>query len=275
MATTDPIRARLANARAISDNAWRLATARMRRLPDFLLIGTQRGGTTSLYSWLCSHPGVSSSRRREIHYFANAYDRGARWYQSQFPLRRPGRVTGENTPYLLFHPLAPQRVHQDLPETTRFLVLLRDPVQRAVSHYWLERRIGNETEPLDAAIELEAERLAGETARVERGEFSFTHRHFSYQARGDYAEQLERWFAQVGRERILVVESERLFADEATTAEILRWLGLPPRSVPFPALNEARRAEPESDAVLRRLQARFEGPNERLFDLLGRRLWAQ
>jgi hypothetical protein len=190
-------------------------------------------------------------------------------------------MTGEASPYLLAHPLAPPRCSRDLPESTQFIVLLREPVQRAVSHYWHERRLKAETEPLATALALEESRLAGAEARLMAGARSFAHFHFSYATRGRYAEQLERWFAHVDRSRILVVESEAMYSDPAASARIVEWLGLAPMTSPFPALNESQRqavdeveAADEAEA-LRHLDEAFRPHNERLFELLGYRLWGQ
>jgi len=255
--------------------AWRHVTAPRRLLPHFLILGAQRSGTTSLYDWLGAHAQVVPAAGKEVHYFDRNYARGPRWYRAQFPWARPGRVTGEATPYLLFHPLAPARVAADLPDSTRFVVLLRHPVERALSHYWHERRLRAESEPLQRALDLESTRLAGQFERVLAGERSFAHFHYSYAARGRYAEQLERWFDHVGRDRLLIVESERLFADASAAVEVERWLGLDPAGMPFPALNEARRDEPTEAAVRLFLEQYFAEYNEELFTLLGRRLWGR
>jgi hypothetical protein len=249
-------------------------------MPDVVIIGAQRAGTTSMHTWLCSHPRVARLRHKEVHYFDNNYALGERWYRAHYPIEIQALGMGtslnvESSPYMLFHPLAPLRAARDLPETTRFLVMLRDPVERAISHYWLERRFGAETETLESALSLEEERLADQFERVEKGERSFRHRHFSYKARGLYAGQLERWFDAVGRERVLVVESERVFVDEAAGVAVLAWLGLDGFAERFPAVNEARRAESAGEGVLKSLESYFAPHNEELFALLGRRMWGQ
>src|SRR5581483_4847486 len=109
-------------------------------LPDFVILGTQRGGTTSLYRWLVSHPDVAPAMKKEVHYFDDHYHHGLRWYRAHFPVRRAGRITGESSPYMLFHPLAPERAAADLPDRTRFIVLLREPAESAISQYWQWRR---------------------------------------------------------------------------------------------------------------------------------------
>jgi hypothetical protein len=255
---------------------WRYATADLRARPHFVILGAQRGGTTSLYRWLSSHPSVSPAPRKELHYFDVHYDKGARWYRAQFPLARPGRITGEASPYMLFHPLAPARAARDLPASTRFIVLLREPVQRTVSHYWFSRRRKRwETEPIERAIALEPERLAGETERVMRGELSERHSSYSYVARSEYAGQIKAWFDAVGRERILIVESERLYTDPTATDGILEWLGLTPHDHTFPTLNQSERLDVVSPEVLAQLHDHFVPHNRQLFDLLGHELWTE
>jgi hypothetical protein len=238
-----------------------------------VILGTQRGGTTSLFDWLASHPAVATSTTKEVHYFDRYYSEGERWYRAHFPMRLPSRLSMEATPYLLFHPLAPRRVAADLPDKTRFVVLLRDPVQRAISQYWHSRRIHAEDQPLEVALDREEERLAGEEEIVLAGEESFAYRNYSYKARGRYAEQLRRWFDVVDRRRFLVMESEELWGGPAGPARCLAWLGLSPHDAPFPATNDAPRARPEDSVVVEGLRRHFAPYNEDLFELLGKRLW--
>jgi hypothetical protein len=252
----------------------RLLTADFRSLPDFVILGAQRGGTTSLYRWLATHPGVAPALKKEVHYFDGHYHKGLRWYRAHFPYRWDRRISGESCPYLLFHPLAPERVARDLPAVTKYIVLLREPSERAISQYWLWRQRGQwETESLERAIELEPERLAFEDERVRRGERSTNHIAFSYVARGEYAVQLRRWFDAVGRDRILVLESESLYTDPTATQSVLDWLGLAPHHVPFPAANSAARLDEVSPALMARLREHFEPHNQDLFELLGHQLW--
>lgn len=251
----------------------RRASAGFRPLPDFLIIGAQRSGTTSLYRWLTGRPDVAPSWKKEVHFFDNNYDRGLNWYRAHFPLRRAGTISGESTPYLLLHPLAPARAAHDLPDT-RFIALLRDPVERAISNHWLRRQWGvARDETFEEALDLEPERMARETERVLRGEVSLEHMAHSYMARGEYAPQLRRWFEAVGRDRVLVLESERLSRDPRAAAVVLDWLGLPDLGNRFPVTNQASREESTSPEVLARLRAHFEPYNRDLFELLGYELW--
>jgi LPS sulfotransferase NodH len=253
----------------------RYATAPMRALPDFVILGVQRGGTTSLYSWLASHPDVAPALVKEPHYFDYRYDRGSWWYRANFPVRRRGRFTGEASPGLLMHPLAPGRAARDLPPHTKFIALLRDPTQRAISQYWLWQKMGGwEDEPLERAMELEEERLAPYEESFLRGERSNEHIAHGYLARGDYAPQLRRWFDAVGRDRVLVLASEQLFADPAASAEVLDWLGLRPFDVPYPVKHGAPRLEKASPELVAWMDERVAPRKAELVDLLSRDPWA-
>ena len=252
-----------------------MATADLRAMPGIVIIGAQRSGTTSLHSWLCSHPEVAPLLVKEVHYFDGGYERGERWYRSRFPISPRSLQHVEASPYMLFHPLAANRAGRDLPKATRFVVLLREPAQRALSHYQYERLLGRESETFARALALEPSRLEGAEEAVAGGERSRNHRWYSYRSRGRYAGQLARWFDAVGRERILIMESERMFDDPSAPGEVLSWLGLSPVSTPFPALNATLEPSAHDAEVRHRLRAEFETDNEALFALLGRRLWTR
>jgi len=113
-------------------------------------VGAQKAGTSSLYSYMVQHPQVLPAARKEIHYFDRHYDKGLRWYRRHFPLRArlsSERLSGEASPYYLFHPHAPRRIAETLPDA-RILMLLRNPANRAISHYFHEARVGREKLPL-------------------------------------------------------------------------------------------------------------------------------
>lgn len=215
----------------------RWPTGSLRALPDFLILGAMRAGTSSLYRYLGAHPAVARSLRKEVEYFSRWHHRGEAWYRAHFPLtafggRRPRCF--EATPYYLCHPHAPRRA-QDLLPDARFLVILREPVARAVSHHRHLTRLGIETLPFDEAVAREAERLEGEWERMlanPRYE-SRAHHLFSYLERGLYARQLRRWLACFPRDRFLILEHEEFFrSPEAGFGEILSFLGLDPWTPP-------------------------------------------
>jgi glycosyltransferase involved in cell wall biosynthesis len=256
-------------------NAARRATSGHRPLPDFLIIGTQKGGTTSLFRYMERHPRIAPAVGKEVHYFDLQYDRGIEWYRSRFPVRgRSGDVAGEASPYYLFHPLVPERAARDLPEV-RLIVVLRDPVARAYSHYHHEVANGREHLSFEAALDAEADRVDARIEDLVRGGgTSLNHQRYSYLARGRYVEQLEAWFAAVDRERCLILRSEDLYARPAETlTRVFGFLGLPDHVTDdFPRHNTGVANAPMAAATRRDLQAYFAPHNRRLRGLAGTHL---
>jgi hypothetical protein len=248
-------------------------TGPLRTLPDFLIIGAQKAGTTSLYDYLVEHPDVLPAAAKEVHYFDLRYAKGLNWYRGHFPPRamKGDRLTGEASPYYLYHPLAPARTRELLPDA-KLVVLLRDPVDRAYSQHNHETVLGNETLPFWEAIQAEESRLAGEEERIlaEPGYMSYAHGHHAYLARGRYAPQIERWLAHFDRAQFLFLRAEDLFQDPAAVyARTLEFLGLPPYSgVRFTPRN-ARSYAPIPDDVRRELARLIAPANRELRDLLG------
>jgi hypothetical protein len=250
----DPVRRAVRAGRAYGRAALPLPLG---RLPEFLIIGGQRCGTTSLYRYLAGHPSVRAATGKELQFLSLHHGRGLRWYRGHFPVRPPGVLCFEASPYYLFDPDVPARAAALLPDA-RFIALLRDPADRAYSHYLHSRAYGVEPLSFAGALDAEPARLAtgGHTAR----------RRYSYVARGRYAEQLSRWFGAVGRDRVLVVRTEQL---DDRYGDILDFLGLDRVPVPDRRHTRRRADAPELPAGLRqRLDAEFAGDQARLARLL-------
>jgi hypothetical protein len=194
----------------------RMLTGRGGRLPDFLGIGTQRGGTTTLYDRLRTHPDLYLPEKKEIHYFSRNFDQPLGWYTAHFANARRTQRTGEVTPYYLFHPEAPQRIAALRPQV-RLIVLLRDPVERALSAYFRCRRRDLESLELEAAFAAEHDRLAdAERTIATPGGRHLSHQEHSYLARSRYEEQLARYQAHFPRSQMLILRSEDFFAEPET-----------------------------------------------------------
>lgn len=249
-------------------------------LPDFVVIGAQKGGTTSLYKYLTTHPSIGRALRKEVHYFDLNHWRGVSWYRAHFPSRLEARLVKrrhglelracEASPYYLFHPEVPSRMRDLLPEV-KLIVLLREPVERALSHYHQEVRLGREQLPVDGALARESERLAGEAHKIslDAAYESFHHRHHSYLSRGAYADQLEVWLSVFKREQLLVMDSSGLADPAAMLQRACDFLGLPTHSLrsyerfrgaSYPAI------EP---ALERQLREHFAPHNRRLWTMIG------
>src|SRR5437660_4703703 len=209
---------------------YRMSTSQARLLPDFIIIGTQRGGTTSLYYYLTEHPGIARALMKEVHFFDDNFTEGLNWYRAQFPsslqkyyaerIRKEHFITGESSPYYLFYPHAPKRISELVPQA-KLIVLLRNPVDRAYSHHWLGTLEGKETLPFEEAIQREEERMAGEHEKILADEHyeSFNHRFFSYLARGIYVDQLQHWMNFYPKEQFLILKSEDLYKDTAAVVQ--------------------------------------------------------
>jgi hypothetical protein len=267
-------------------------TGRLRLLPDFLIIGGQRCGTSSLYYYLTEHPAILPASTKEPHFFDEYFARGQSWYRTQFPTSlRKGLgmqvLTGEGTPYYLVYPHAPRRASELVPQA-KLIALLRNPVDRAISQYWIERQAGFEKWSFEDAIKGEEERLAGELARMQHDEHYYSHsfRHFSYLTRGIYVEQLQNWLRFYPREQMLILKSEDLYKDPGAVLEqALAFLGVRAsghtghagrytefRNYRRPSKKGYRKqvVPPKLDGRLRDyLSDFFEPHNARLYELLG------
>lgn len=276
--TSPPMKRRLLGLRdRLLDAALvaRATSGQLGPLPDFIIIGSQKCGTTFLYDELAAHADVAPAITKEIHFFDFNYARGEAWYRACFARARrraPGQITGEASPYYIFHPLVAQRIRQVAPQA-KLIALLRNPVSRAYSHYQHELRLGFETLPFEQALEREPDRLRGEAERMQADERyqSFNHAHYGYLTRGIYADQLARWRALFPAEQLLILPSDQLYRDTAATmAQVLDFLGLPAWAPSKAFQKKTSRYPPLAPATHARLAEFFAPHNQSLEALLGR-----
>ena len=184
------------------------------RLPDFLCIGAQRCGTTTLWELLARHPRIFLPETKELHYFDDrdgSFAAGIDSYAAHFADAPDDAVCGESSPEYLYFPEAGDRIAEALPDA-RLIAILRDPVERAWSHYWFNVRRGREWLSFEEALDREPERIADRADAKSRP-------WYSYVDRGRYVEQLRRFETLFGREQLLVVLLDDLRADPAGTME--------------------------------------------------------
>ncbi len=245
------------------------------RGPNFFILGAMKSGTTSLFRYLVQHPLIEPPVRKELHYYDHKCYK--EWslddYLNQFPLRSERSISGEATAYYLRHPHAPKWLARDFPDA-RLIVLLRNPVDRAYSHYQQRLRKRKESRSFLDAIRSEDELVFSEWKRAcedETYQCRFIQAN-SYLSRGRYADQLELWFGSVVRERMSVLFSDDLQANPGAEVEkLFGFLGLPScRTIDTSQREKVRDYEPMPAKARVWAENYFRDHNKRLEVLLDR-----
>jgi hypothetical protein len=253
---------------------YRKMTAPWRKMPHFIIIGTQKGGTSSLFFYLNQHPSIKMSTPKEVHYYDINYKKGLNWYKSHFPFIWDKRITGEASPYYIFHPFVPERLKKENPEA-KIILLLRDPAERAFSHYKMNKKNGTETLSFSQALEQETERLEGDLKKFENNEFynAKSHRLYSYKTRGLYDYQLQNWLKYFPLNQIMIIKSEDFFSNtEKVVKEVLRFLGLQ-ETAEINYINKNKGVPGEFDEEIRTKLKNFYAPHiEMLSELAGKKI---
>ena len=244
-----------------------------RTLPTFLIIGAMKCGTSTLHAHLASHPDTFAPQQKELHFFNQRFLRGLPWYADQFS-DAGHRMCFETTPAYLFEPDVKHRVMAALPEA-KFIAILRDPVERCLSHYHHMLRTGREKESFDVALSLEEERTCDAHAQVKNRDLVHSPElnWFSYVRRGHYIDQLEAWIQVFPADRFLVLDFVELRENPQSVIDtVTDFLGLPGLLVD-PALKE--NAHPRGtlrSGQKTRLRELYAQSDARLERFLGRKL---
>ena len=240
-----------------------------------------KSGTSSLFHAMAQHPQLVPAKKKEIHYFddgeaqkTEAPERSLNWYRSHFPLRNmmgKASMTYEATPKYICHPSAAKRIH-DLRPDMKLILLLRDPTERAISHYLHSSKNSLDAELLHATMEEEIRLLA--PAGGLPTDASAVPDYTSHVGRGLYQKQIDHYLAYFDRNRIFIINSEEFFDDPRTTLSALfeflkiqtdhSITDLAPRN----ASKRPKQAWPRTRELLRSF---FKPHNEDLFAFLGRR----
>ena len=257
---------------------YRKFTWRIRCLPDFIIIGAQKSGTTSLFYYLSQHPQLIPSIKKEVHFFDGGLDpgvdnfsKGQSWYRAHFPKRNEldnHEKVFEASPSYLFNPYVPERIFNLLPNT-KLIILLRNPTERAISHYFHQKRKGVETLPIFDAFKVEEERLA---PIIENEDYrSKIFLQYSYKSRGLYYEQIIRYLKYFKFSNLLILHSDDLFMHtEITLQQTFNFIDVDPE---FKILDlqpkhvSNNRTKVETD-VYDYLNEYFYSQNQKLFSLL-------
>lgn len=253
-------------------------------LPDFLIVGAMKCGTTSLFNYLIDHPGVIPPRKKEVHYFHSPRNRkyGDNWYRAHFPsqsaIRKLSRqlgyraITGEATPAMVSN-LYALSAGALLPDA-KLIMILRNPTDRAYSHYQHQRRrFLNENLPFWEALQAEDARIAHDIDlnNTEPDKVSSAIKRFSYKHRGKYIDQIHRWLSYYPREQLLILNYQDLkVAPDQLFEQVCRFLELPDHKFNTDQrFNVGGYKDPMDDRCKQYLDDYFRPYNRRLFDFLG------
>lgn len=255
----------------------RLLISKMHPLPDFLIIGAMKAGTTSLYHNMVKHPKIIPALWKEIYFFDSRYSKGLDWYRVHFSIRSQkrlgefARITGEASPSYLYHPHAARRVREHLPDV-RLIVLLRNPVNRAYSHYQHEVIRGGETRSFEEAVEQEEALLSGELDKIMKDEHYYSKNYMrrSYLNRGIYVDQLKTWMHYFDREQFLILRSEDFFENQPSVLQrVYDFLDLPDWQPDTLRKYGSRGYSRIAESTREWLVEYFEPHNQRLYEFLG------
>ncbi len=234
--------------------------------PNFIIIGVHKGGTTSLYSYLTQHPQIIPPIKKEMDFWSWKFNESINWYLSHFPGIPEGKkiLTGEASPSYFDHPNAARRIYQFFPKI-KLIILLRNPVDRAISQYHQWLRLNWENRSLEEVIESDLEKLTKAPEKVD-----YWRKELNYLARGVYVEFFKEWMSLFPREQFLILKSEDFYGNpEASMQQVLKFLDLPEYQ-----LLEYKNYNPGNyskiDPLMRRsLSDFFRVHNQRLEEYLG------
>lgn len=270
---------------SLSKNLYRkycVATQCLHTLPNFLIIGAAKCGTSSLYDYLMQHPCVGKSLTKQIHFFDRYYDRQTSWYKVCFPfvwekffiekIKGKKFATGEATAHYMTHPLAAKRAYEVVPDA-KIIIMLRNPVDRAYSHYQMEKANNREELSFEEAIEKEPERIKGEFEEMlnNQNNSGRNYPHRAYIKSGEYLEQIKRWREYYPKNQFLIIKSEDFFHDpKKVTNQVFEFLGLEPYELKkYEVVRKGNYPRMKSE-TRKKLVEYFKPHNEKLYQYLRR-----
>ena len=207
------------------EKLYRKMTSRLRSLPDFIIIGVGRAGTTALYSYLIQHPSIVAASTdnnesvADLHFFEYMISNNIQWYKSHFPIlfsksknQKNSFITGEYTSTYIYHPDVPKRIFNLLPKI-KLIVILRNPIDKAYSAYQQQFRFGEYTTSFEDTVNAEFRRINLNKDFPELNSNNYDFENFVAQniiRHGIYADYLETWLKIFDRKQILILNSEDL-----------------------------------------------------------------
>ena len=243
------------------------------RKPNFIVIGFMKCGTTSLFDYISQHPRVLRAFEKEIEFFNrdDLYKLGVEWYRSNFPPipSQSGYLSGEATPnYITCGAKAAQKVQSLFPDL-KFIVALRNPVQRAISHYYFSLKRGAKHQSFEKKIDEDINKLNEKLQQVNG--FNNINRLWGIVLSGLYVYFLEQWMNIFPKEQFLILKTEDLAENTSDTmSRVFNFLGLPAyEQIQYPQKNKGSYSSNINEEILMRLQEFYRPHNQRLEELMG------
>ena len=245
----------------------------IRSEPDFLIIGSQKAATTTLHSYLSKNTNIQSSKIKETQFFNMNYDRGIKYYKSCFPIKRNDKLTFETTPDYIDHPLAPKLCHQLLPNV-KLIVTLREPVERAFSHFNFVQGYSNEEKEIsfEEGLKLEQTRInkAFDLIYSDRYNSARMFSNYGYLRKGEYANHIINWLEYYPIENFHFVDFKDIINDiNAVTHKICNFLKIPFQEVSQQKkMNVTKYNSEIKKETYFKLKSHYQEYNKRLFQLI-------
>ena len=252
----------------------------MRVLPDFIIIGSMKCGTTSLYYDICEHPCTIAAAYDEIGFFDSNFHLGLNWYRSMFPRkkqiedvrRKEGvAITGEDTPFYFWNPVAAKRIQKLLPNI-KLITILRNPIDRAYSEYQDLVSSESNSPSFETFIENEINTRRKDSSLITEENFEIFNQKNSYLLKGIYVDQLKIWAGLFPKEQIFTLSTENLNSEPITALEsVFQYLNLPDYKIKNIQRQKQKKYVPMNSQTRKILIEFFKPHNERLFKFIGKK----
>tara|TARA_B110000196_G_C21089062_1_gene636591 strand:+ start:372 stop:1208 length:837 start_codon:yes stop_codon:yes gene_type:complete len=246
-------------------------TASTRVLPNFIIVGTVRSGTTSLYYNICEHPSINSAAYDEIGFFDSNYHLGMNWYRSMFATEKKMNsikketgyaITGEDTPFYFWKKEVVERIFKVLPDV-KIIAIFRNPVDRAYSNYNLGLRAKTEKLTFENSIDEEITFLDEHTFRES------IDRRRSYLSKGIYEKQIRLWLDVFPKEQIHILSTEDMQKNpQDTILKIFKFLNLSEYNIKNPQKQKQVEYQKMNEQTRKRLINFYKPYNEKFFEII-------
>ena len=255
-------------------------TGPLRVLPDFIIIGSMKCGTTSLYYDICEHPCTIAAAYDEIGFFDSNFHLGLNWYRSMFPTKRRIEdirrkegvaITGEDTPFYFWNPVAAKRIQKLLPNI-KLITILRNPIDRAYSEYQDLVSSESNSPSFETFIENEINTRRKDSSLITEENFEIFNQKNSYLLKGIYVDQLKIWAGLFPKEQIFTLSTENLNSEPITALEsVFQYLNLPDYKIKNIQRQKQKKYVPMNSQTRKILIEFFKPHNERLFKFIGKK----